>query len=43
MKIKFESVIDGLNRYIDKEIYSNLNGVQEIMVRFVVGRINQSA
>ena len=43
MKIKFEGVIDGLNRYIDKEIYSNLNGVQEIMARFVVGRINQSA
>lgn len=43
MRIKFENVIDGINRYIDKEIYCNLNGVQEIMARFVVGRINQNA
>lgn len=43
MKIKFESVVDGLNRYIDKEIYNNLNSVQEIMARFVVGRISQNA
>lgn len=43
MKIRFESVIDGLNKYIDKEIYCNLNSVQEIMARFVVGRISQNA
>lgn len=42
MKIRFESVVDGINRYIDKEIYSKLNDVQEIMARFVVGRINQN-
>ena len=24
MRVKFESVVDGINRYIDKEIYTNL-------------------
>ena len=43
MKVKFESVVDGLNRYIDKEIFRNLNGMQEFVARLVVGRINQNA
>ena len=43
MKIKFESVIDGINRYIDKEIYKNLNGTQEFLARVVVGRMNSNA
>jgi hypothetical protein len=43
MRVRFENVIDGLNRYIDKEIYCNLNDVQEIMARLVIGRINQNA
>lgn len=40
MKVKFENIIEGLNRYLDKEIYINLNDLQEIAARLVVGRIN---
>lgn len=43
MKIKFESVVDGINRYLDKEIYRNLNDLQEFAARLVVGRINQNS
>lgn len=43
MKVSFEKVIDGLNRYIDKEIYANLGDLQEILVRMVVGRVNQNS
>ena len=42
MKVKFESVIDGINKYIDKEIYSGLNDLQEFAARLVVGRINSN-
>lgn len=43
MKVKFEKVVDGINRFIEKEIYSNLNDAQEIMVRLIVGRLNSNA
>lgn len=43
MKVKFERVMDGINRYIDSEIYANLNDLQEMLARIVVGRINSSA
>lgn len=43
MKVRFETVVDGINRYIDKEIYANLNPAQEIFARIVVGRMNQNA
>lgn len=43
MKVKFETVVDGINRYIDKEIYKNLNGVQEFVSRVIVGRMNNNA
>lgn len=43
MKVKFERVMDGINRYIDSEIYSNLNDLQEVLARIVVGRVNSSA
>lgn len=42
MKVKFETVIDGVNRYIDKEIYGNLNSTQEFLARVVVGRMNSN-
>ena len=42
MKVKFEAVVDGINRYLDKEIYGNLNDLQEFAARIVVGRINQN-
>jgi hypothetical protein len=40
MRVKFEKVIDGLNRYIDSEIYGKLNDFQEMVARIVVGRVN---
>lgn len=43
MKVRFEQVIDGANRYIAKEIYPGLNDLQEFAARVVVGRINNSA
>lgn len=43
MKMKFENVVDGINRYLDKEIYRNLNDLQEFVARLTVGRINQKA
>lgn len=43
MKVKFESVVDGINRYLDNEIYKNLSDLQEFAARLVVGRINQNA
>ena len=42
MKVKFENIIEGINRYLDKEIYINLNDLQELTARFVLGRINQN-
>ena len=43
MKVSFDSVVDGINRYIDKEIYSKLNDLQEFVARLVIGRMNQNA
>ena len=43
MKVEFEKVIDGINRYIDREIYGNLNDLQEMLARLAVGRINQNS
>lgn len=43
MKVKFETVVDGINRYIDKEIYINLNDAQELVARVVVGRMNSNS
>lgn len=43
MKVRFESVVDGINRYIDKEIYGGLNDLQEMLARIAVGRINQNS
>ncbi len=43
MKATFENVVLGINKYIDQEICSNLNDLQEIAARFVVGRLNDNA
>ena len=43
MKVEFERVLDGINRYIDREIYPGLNDLQEFAARLVVGRINSSS
>jgi hypothetical protein len=39
MKYKLETVIDGIAKYIDREIYSGMNDFQELMARVVVGRM----
>lgn len=38
MKYEFEKVIDGLSKYIDEEIYSGMNDIQEFAARVLVGR-----
>ena len=43
MKVSFEYVIDGINRYLDREIYAGLNDLQEFVARVLVGRVNQNA
>ena len=44
MRHEFERVIDGLSQYIDKEIYSKMNEVQEFAARVLMGRfINNEA
>lgn len=39
MKYRFEKVIEGISKYIDKEIYAGMNDVQELVARIFVGRI----
>lgn len=37
MKVKFENIIDGIAKYMDKEIYAGMNDWQEIIARTTVG------
>ncbi|MCM1023748.1 MAG: hypothetical protein NC395_06780 [Prevotella sp.] len=39
MKVKFEAVLDGTAKFINKEIYPGMNDWQEILARITVGRI----
>lgn len=39
----FEKVVDGIIRYLDREIFANMNDWQEIIARIVVGRISENA
>ena len=39
MLYKFEKVVDGIAKYLNAEIYSGMNDLQEIMARIVVGRL----
>ena len=38
MKHDFNTVIDGVSRYINNEIYSNMNDLQEFVARVFIGR-----
>lgn len=38
MKYKFEKVIEGLSKYIDSEIFPNMNDLQEFAARVLIGR-----
>lgn len=42
MTYKFESVVDGLYRYIDHEIMTNMNDLQEIVARIAIGRVAEN-
>ena len=42
MKYKFETVIDGIAKYVNKEIYSNMNELQEFIARVFIGRFLSS-
>lgn len=37
--VELERVMDGIARYLDKEIYSGMNDVQEVVARIAVGRL----
>lgn len=39
MLYKFEKVANGIAKYIDSEIYSGMNDLQELVARIVVGRL----
>lgn len=39
MKYQFSTVIEGLSKYINNEIISGMNDLQEIMARIAIGRI----
>jgi hypothetical protein len=42
MKVQFETVVDGINRYLSDKIYINLNELQEFAVRVIVGRVTDN-
>lgn len=37
--MNIERVIDGINRYIEREIYSKMNDWQEIFAKIAIGRL----
>ena len=37
--VEFNKVVEGLSRYINNHIYSNMNDWQEVLARIAVGRI----
>lgn len=39
MTYTFEKVIDGISKYIDREIYAGMNDFQELVARIFVGRV----
>lgn len=39
MKCEFEKVLNGIVKYIDSELYTKMNGLQEFAARVVVGRV----
>lgn len=39
MKYQFSTVIDGISKYINNEIISGMNDLQEIMARIAIGRV----
>lgn len=39
MKVKFEAVLDGAAKYMDREIYPGMNDWQEVIARVTVGQI----
>lgn len=39
MKASFETVLDGIAKFIDKNVYTGMNDWQELIARIFVGRI----
>ena len=37
--MQYEKVVDGINRYLDREIYANMNDWQEMLARIAVSRL----
>lgn len=39
MKVSFETVLNGIAKFIDKNVYAGMNDWQELIARIFVGRI----
>lgn len=39
MKVSFETVLNGIAKFIDKNVYTGMNDWQELIARIFVGRI----
>ncbi len=39
MKCEFEKVLHGITKYIDSEVYTQMNELQEFAARVIVGRV----
>ena len=39
MKVSFETVLDGIAKFLDKNIYTGMNDWQELIARIFAGRI----
>lgn len=39
MKVSFETALDGIAKFIDKNVYAGMNDWQELIARIFVGRI----
>ena len=39
----FEKIVDGILRYLDREIFANMNDWQEFLARIIVGRISENS
>ena len=41
--MQYERVVDGIHRYLDREVFKNMNDLQEMLARIAVSRITSNA
>lgn len=39
MNYSFEKVVDGIAKYLDRNLYHNMNDIQELIARVALGRV----